>query len=193
MKLNNRSIVWMLISAIVIGAGLVIVIAATADRGTLRSGGTMSRHSHTGGAATEDRSSALYELLPRLLGGHDSIISETAGSKVDAGLRNRNRLTVNRIDIAEKASQVRLPYKSEAGRQDVLRRLEETGRFFEETISSVEKRIAEARSAGSRTPEEIAEAEEALADLKEGKRFIADRIKLVEKNPKQTGYGEGSE
>jgi len=193
MKLNKRSVVGTLSGAIVIGAGLVIVIAAFAGRGAVRPGGDMPRHSHTAVGAAEDRSSALYGLLPRLLGSHESIGSETAGSGINAGPHWSNHMVVNGVDVAEEASRVRLPYKTEAGRQDVLRRLKETERFFAETISSVEERIAEARTAGSRTPEEIAEAEEALADMKEGRRFIAERIQLVEKNPKQTAYGEGSE
>lgn len=86
------------------------------------------------------------------------------------------------IDIGEirrKASLIVKPYSNDEERDEVLNRLEDTEALFDEWIAITEKNIAKAESDGSKSSEEIAEAKEALREMKSGKDFIAQRMQMV--------------
>ena len=110
--------------------------------------------------------------------------SDEDPEKMNEELRSHNTVTVNVDDVKREAEEVVLPYNNETERQEVLKKLQDTEKVFSEMISTTEKNINEAKSKGTRTPEEIKKAEDALTELNIGRDFVARRIQLVEKNKK---------
>ena len=105
--------------------------------------------------------------------------NETARPDIDDVISER----ISRVDVQavqETAGEFELPYASEEERADVLKRLRAGENEFNQMISNIEDNIKNAIKDGSRSLEELEEADEALAEMKRGKEFIKNRIKMVE-------------
>ncbi len=99
---------------------------------------------------------------------------------VNEDLLERHALAVNPDAVMDEANEIRLPYRTEEERRDVLRRLRDGERLFADMIKTAEENIQRARVDGSRSDDEIREADDAVNEMNRGRRFIADRIGLVE-------------
>ena len=111
-------------------------------------------------------------------------LSDENGEKMNEELRRHNLTTVSVDEGKMEAGEVVLPYTTEEERQDVLKKLRDTEKVFSDMIGTAEKNISEAKSKGTRSADELKEAEDALTEMNIGRDFVASRIRLVEDNKK---------
>lgn len=92
-------------------------------------------------------------------------------------------LAMKELDVSEvtkKMSEQQKPYETEAERQELLKGLKQNETFMKGWINKTEENIASAAQDGSRTEAEMAEANEALGQMKEGLASLQGKIKQVE-------------
>ena len=90
------------------------------------------------------------------------------------------KTNINIEEVREKASKIRRPYSNEKEKKEVLEKLNLQKDEFKNLIHETKESINEAIEDGTRSDEEIKEAQEALAEYEKGVEFINQRIKMVE-------------
>jgi hypothetical protein len=173
---------------IIAGAGLIaaILVISAASWRTQTAHNDPGRQNRAAAArgtlSVTERYYAFTGMLARIAEASDRIDSENDKKDINERIHEQNRVTVDVDEVLEEASRVTLPYKTEEERQDVLKRLKGTEDLFGEMISRASDNISEARKSGSRTEEELSEADEAVREMEKGKNFITGRISLVNRS-----------
>lgn len=185
MRFKNRNILAITGIAALAASGLIYIFTAySSDERPVLITEKSTIHAAVSPVNADTGNMKIFSRIFSAIFKHDMNPSDEDGEKINEELRRHNLTTVNVDEVKMEAGEVVLPYSTEEERREILKKLRDTEKVFNDMIGTAEKNINEAKSKGTRTVDEIKEAEDALTEMTVGRDFVSRRISLVEDDKK---------